>query len=59
MGKADDLKARYSAEIALAELEDELTRLKAEPGDGKKLRKVKEQLRQARFEQRTAREGGN
>jgi hypothetical protein len=57
MGKADDLKARYGAEIALAELEDELARLKSEPGDGKKLRKVKAQLREARHEQRTAREG--
>lgn len=57
MGRADDLKAEYAALLALAELEDELVRLKAEPGDGKKLRKVKEQLRQARFEQRTAREG--
>jgi hypothetical protein len=57
MGKADDLKARHAAELAMAELEDELARLKATPGDGKKLRKVKEQLRQARFEQRTTREG--
>ena len=57
MGKADDLKAEYAAAIAMAELEDELVRLKGEPGDGKKLRKVKDQLRQARHEHRTAREG--
>lgn len=57
MGKADDLKAQFAADLALAELEDELVRLKATPGDGKKLRKVKEALRQARFEARTAREG--
>lgn len=57
MGKADALKARYAAEIAMAELEDELAALKKKPGDGKKLREVKAQLRQARFEQRTAREG--
>lgn len=57
MGKADALRARHAAEIEMAELEDELARLKAKPGDGKKLRKVKDQLRQARYEQRTAREG--
>jgi hypothetical protein len=57
MGKAEDLKAEYAGQIELAELEDELVRLKAEPGDGKKLRKVKDQLRAARYEQRTAREG--
>jgi len=57
MGKADDLKARYAEEIAIAELEDQLVALKAEPGDGKKLRQVKDQLRAARYEQRTAREG--
>jgi len=57
MGKADDLKARYAEEIAIAELEDQLVELKANPGDGKKLRQVKDQLRAARFEQRTAREG--
>jgi hypothetical protein len=57
MGKADELKAEYASAIKLAELEDELVALKAEPGDGKKLRKVKEQLRAARLEQRTAREG--
>lgn len=56
MGKADDLKAEYANAIKLAELEDELAALKAEPGDGKKLRKVKNDLRAARFEQRTARE---
>lgn len=59
MGKADDLKARYAEELAIAELEDELVRLKVTPGDGKKLRKVKDALRQARFEQRTAREGND
>lgn len=57
MGKADDLKARHAAELAMAELEDELVRLKADPGDGKRLRQVKDELRQARFEQRTTREG--
>jgi len=57
MGKADELKARYAEEIALAELEDQLVALKEKPGDGKKLRQVKEQLRAARYEQRTAREG--
>jgi hypothetical protein len=56
MGKADDLKAEYAAAIAMAELEDELVKLKAEPGDGKKLRQVKHKLRDARREQRTARE---
>jgi len=56
MGKVDDLKAEYAAAIAMAELEEQLVALKENPGDGKKLRKVKEQLRQARFEQRTARE---
>lgn len=59
MGRADDLKAQYATELALAELEDELAALKADPGDGKKLAKVKAQLRQARFEQRTAREGND
>jgi hypothetical protein len=59
MGKADDLKAEYAAAIEIAELEDELVALKADPGDGKKLRKVKDRLRQARFEQRTAREGND
>jgi hypothetical protein len=57
MGKADDLRAEHAAAIELAELEDELVRLKADPGNGKRLRKVKDQLRQVRFEQRTAREG--
>lgn len=59
MGKADDLKAEYAAAIEIAELEDELVALKADPGDGKKLRKVKDRLRQARFEQRSAREGND
>jgi hypothetical protein len=53
MGKVDDLKA----ELATAELEEQLVKLKANPGNGKKLREVKDALRQARFEQRTAREG--
>jgi hypothetical protein len=57
MGKVDDLKAEYATALALAELEDELVRLKADPGNGKRLRKVKDELRQARFEHRTAREG--
>lgn len=59
MGKADELRERYGAEIALAELEDELVRLKADPGDGEELRAVKEQLRAARYEQRIAREGND
>ena len=57
MGKADDLKAEYEAALAVAELEDKLVALKEKPGNGKKLREVKDALRQARFEQRTAREG--
>lgn len=59
MGKADDLKAEYAERIAIAELEDKLVALKAKPGDGKKLREVKHALRQARLEQRTAREGNS
>ncbi len=59
MGKAAALKAEYAAAIKIAELEDELVALKAKPGDGKRLRKVKADLRQARHEQRTAREAGN
>lgn len=55
MSRVDELKAA----LAVAELEEELVRLKAEPGDGKKLRKVKEQVRAARLEHRTAREQGN
>lgn len=57
MSRADDIRARHAAELAMAELEDELVALKARPGDGVRLREVKEALRQARFEQRTAREG--
>lgn len=57
MGKVEDLKAAHAAELALAELEDKLVKLKKKPGDGKELRKVKDALRQARQQQRTAREG--
>jgi hypothetical protein len=52
MSRADDLRA----ELAMAELEEELVALKEKPGDGERLREVKDELRQARFEQRTARE---
>lgn len=57
MSKADALRAEYEQALAVAELEDELVRLKEEPGDGKRLREVKHQLRAARRAQRTAREG--
>ncbi len=64
MSRADDIRARHAAEDAaraaeleLAELEDQLIALKANPGDGEALRAVKEQLREARRVSRLAREG--
>ena len=54
MSRADDLKAQYEAEIKIAELEDELERLKGErnldPGaeDDPELRRVKNELLEAR-----------
>lgn len=60
MGKAEDLRAEYESKLAQAELEDQLVALKekpATPANSRKLREVKDKLRQARYEERTAREG--
>jgi hypothetical protein len=54
VSRADELRA----ELAMAELEDELVKLKkAKSGDPKKLREVKNRLREARRVSRQAREG--
>lgn len=58
MSRLDDLKARHKLELELVTLEDELVKAKAHPGDGTKLRKVKNDLRAARAKQRADREGG-
>jgi hypothetical protein len=53
MTRADDLRA----ELALAELEDELVDAKAAGGDPDELREIKDKVRAARQAHREAREG--
>ncbi|HWD45902.1 MAG TPA: hypothetical protein VHM23_19690 [Actinomycetota bacterium] len=58
MSRADDLRAALGAEVAVVELEDELTRLKAlKRPDEAKLRETKQQLRAARQRHRELRAG--
>lgn len=59
MGRADDLRAAHDAEVAVAELEDELVRLKGlkRPNE-EKLRETKLALREARRVFRELRAGG-
>jgi len=57
MSNLAEIKARHKLELELAELEDELVKLKKSPGDGKRLRKVKDDLRAVRAKQRADREG--
>lgn len=57
MGRADDIRARYEAELALIEAEDALIEAKAKGVNGAKLRAIKGEvrtLRQAWRERRDA-----
>lgn len=56
MSRADELRERYEAELAVVELEDELVRLKAEGADNDVLRDCKTRLREARYAFRSQRE---
>lgn len=56
MSRADDVRAAYAAELALAEAEDQLVRLK-ESGDAEALAEHKRQLRGMRQAFREERAG--
>lgn len=54
MARADEIRARYEAELKVADLEDELVALKEAGAD---LRECKDRLREARQAFRLSREG--
>lgn len=59
MGRADKLRARQEAELAMVELEDELLAHKDDPdrpNEGKQYQDLKLKLRRARFQYRTLRD---
>jgi hypothetical protein len=57
MGRADELRGRQEAELAVVQWEDRLLELKADPAaDPAELASVKLQLRQARQAHRSLRE---
>lgn len=57
MSRADDLRAKYEAELAVVELEEELLALKDADADPATLRETKLRLREARQAHRLQREG--
>lgn len=58
MSRVEELRAKYEAELAVAELEDRLVAMKADPdADPGELRDLKLQLREARRKFRTLRAG--
>jgi hypothetical protein len=56
MSRADELRARYAAELAVLDLEDELVAAK-DAGDLEAIRDVKDRLRSARQSFRESRAG--
>lgn len=57
MSRVDEVRAAYERELAVAEAEDELVRLKGE-GTPEQLREHKQRLRELRHAYRTERAGG-
>lgn len=57
MSRADEVRERFDAELAVIELEEELVELK-ESGDAAALADCKERLREARQAWREQRSGG-